>query len=53
MNKTFNTLNSDDIRYKLAFQKGLLTLLKGVEPLFSPMIEKALKDLDDIMEEVR
>ena len=42
----------DDICKKLAFQRGLLTLMKGTVPLFSPMIEKALEDIDDIMEKV-
>ena len=42
----------DDICKKLAFQRGLLTLVKQTVPLYSPMIDKALDDIDDMMEKV-
>ena len=43
---------SDDICKRLAFQRGLLTLVKDTVPLFSPMIDKALEDIDFLMEKV-
>ena len=52
MNKKTDTMVPDDVRTKLAFQRGLLTLMKGTVPLFSPMIEKALEDIDELMEKV-
>ena len=42
----------EDICKKLAFQRGLLTLMKGTVPLFNPMIDKALDDIDEILEKV-
>ena len=50
MNNASDT--ADGILQKLAYQKGVLTLLKGVEPL-SPLIEKALRDIDELIEQVR
>ena len=52
MNKKKNDRVTDDIQNKLAFQRGLLTLMKGTVPLYSPMIEKALDDIDEIMDKV-
>ena len=52
MKKKKNDKITEDIQYKLAFQRGLLTLMKGTVPLYSPMIEKALDDIDEIMERV-
>ena len=52
MNDTKKGLPLDQIRVRLAFQRGLLTLLKGTVPLFSPMIEKALQDIDFILDHV-
>ena len=43
---------ADDILQKLAYQKGVLTLLRGVEPL-SPLIEKALRGIDELIERIR
>lgn len=51
MSKALDIAVNDDIRQKLAFQRGVLTLLKDTD-LFGPMIEKALKDLDEIIEQI-
>ena len=42
---------SDDIRCKLAFQRGLLALLKDTE-LQDPLLDKAIETLEDIMGQV-
>ena len=52
MKKEQMIMVSDDICKKLAFQRGLLTLMKGTVPLYSPMIDKALEDIDELMEKV-
>ena len=52
MKKRSNTESVDDIQRKLAFQRGLLSLMKTTVPLYSPMIEKAMEDIDDILEKV-
>ncbi len=52
MSKAPSMIVTEDMRKKLAFQVGLLTLMKGTVPLYSPMIEKALDDIDDILEEI-
>ena len=51
MDKSARAELGDDIRRKLAFQRGVLTLLKETD-LFGPMIEKALEDIDDIIDKV-
>ena len=52
MRKTKQLEVSDDLRRKLAFQRSVLALVKETVPLFSPMAEKALEDIDDIMDKV-
>ena len=52
MGKAPPMIVTDDVRKKLAFQVGLLTLMKNTVPLYSPMIEKALEDIDEIFEEI-
>lgn len=42
---------TNDILMKLAFQRGMLTLLKENE-LLKPTIEKALADLDSVIEKL-
>ena len=51
MNKTERAKFSDDIRKKLAFQRGVLTILKETD-LFGPMIEKALEEIDEVIDKV-
>jgi len=42
---------TDDILQKLAFQLGVLTLLKEKDPS-APMIDKALEELDGLISRV-
>ena len=44
-----NALN--EIKDKLLFQRGVLLLLKETR-LFGPLIEKAVEDLDSVMEKL-
>ena len=52
MDKTPDVVFPDDLCKKLAFQRGLMSLMKGTVPLYSPMIDKALEDIDELMEKV-
>ncbi len=42
---------TEDILQRLAFQRGVLTLLKEKD-LYRPIVEKAIEELDSLMEKV-
>jgi hypothetical protein len=52
MDDPANVILWEDILRKLAYQRGVLTLLKDTDH-FSPLIEKALEDIDYILDKVR
>ena len=54
MNKKRGTRDADAVRKKLAFQRGVLTLVTMVKEteLFRPMIDQAMEDIEELLEQV-